>query len=434
MQASSKSFGWVLGLVLAPAIATAGSEIDSLRQQIEADQGAAAWKQAKNLRQRYEGEPAFDFLYGQAALANGQPAEAMFALARVVAAEPGNLEARILLARAAVESGDQEQARAQYVAVLAGNPTGPQRREAENFLGRTGTAGTESTLTGYVEAMLGHDNNVNSATGASTINAPGFEPIDLDRAASKTSDMYSQLGAGLDFYKPLGNDRVLELKGRVGERNNFSSDTFDTNRYYGSVGLRQQWGREIFRVAASAQDMRLSDSDYQNIYGLKGDWIHQVNQELAIVGSVYTNLVRYQEDDIRDVNQYAATGGVQYVQGLFTHTAGLIVGNEDPLHDTIGEHNARNFNTLYYDVKYAVAPEHQLYARAFLQDSHQLDQDPLFVERREDVMKYLMAGYAWQLDKHWRWKTEVGYTDNNSDIDYYSYERTFVQTGVRYSF
>ncbi|MCC7517495.1 MAG: hypothetical protein IT470_09175, partial [Pseudomonadales bacterium] len=65
---------------------------------------------------------------------------------------------------------------------------------------------------------------------------------------------------------------------------------------------------------------------------------------------------------------------------------------------------------------------------------HQRGEDPFFLQTRDDNFHQLSVGWNWQLSKPLRVHTELVYGDNDSDVDYYSFERTRLQTGLRYSF
>ena len=85
-------------------------------------------------------------------------------------------------------------------------------------------------------------------------------------------------------------------------------------------------------------------------------------------------------------------------------------------------------------ISYDVSTGHQLFARAYVQNSHQKDQDPFFMQTRDDNFQQLAFGWNWQLSKPLRLQTQLIYDNNESDVDYYSYDRTRLQTGLRYSF
>lgn len=79
----------------------------------------------KAAEQARAGEPRFDYRLGAAALAAGEPVDAVFALSRVVASEPANIEARIALARAHAMLGDLRSARRQIAALSSTNAASP---------------------------------------------------------------------------------------------------------------------------------------------------------------------------------------------------------------------------------------------------------------------------------------------------------------------
>lgn len=424
-------------LAIAALISTnahaASASLQRLTDLLAAQQGTAAWAEAVTLRPAMESDPAFDYLYGTAAFASGHYHEAVFALERVLVVQPGNVQARYTLAKTFQAMGDRENALEQFEAVRQSNPPPDILRDTEQQIGRT-VSNQKGSFNGYVETTVGHDNNINSATSSNTITPPSGLQIDIDPAARKMSDMYGTVQAGLDYFHPLSTNNILEVKGRYAERDNFSSDRYDSTLYRGSIGLRHQAGADLYRVTFTTHDYRLSDSDYQRLFGVNGDWVHPLSANTALLANVYVNGLRYADAPQRDINQYIGNVGLQITDVLLTHTVGMMLGTEDALRDTDGDFNSRDFTTLYYDVRYAVAPEHQLFARASAQESKFNGEDPVFLEHRDDILKQLTVGHSWQLNRHWRWKSELGYSNNKGDVNFYSFERTYVQTGIRYSF
>lgn len=435
----------ILALALALAAGTSAqaadnSDIEALRSRIASGETQAAWQQAQQMRASHESDTEFDFLYGLLALDNNQYNEAQFALERVTLAEPTNARARLALAKTYFKLGDQHSARRQFEAVKQSNPPAHIMRDVNHYMAEM-DGGHGGSLTGYVEAGLGHDNNVNSATGNGIIANPLFDPLDatsnpallLDRNASQQSDMYDLLQGGLDYYRPLDSNTGIEAKGRIAKRDNFSSDRYDTMQYRGSVGVVQVFGKNQLRATLTAQDFRLSDSDFQELYGVSADWTHYNYGGWTVSGAVYFNELRYSEDSLRNVYQYLGNLAVQRQLGRMTHTLGLMLGDEDAQR-AAGDHNAREFAGVYYDAGYELSGGHQLFGRAYWQDSHQDGEDPFFRQTRDDQFHQLSFGWNWHINKPLRLRTELVYSDNDSDVDYYSYDRTRLQTALRYSF
>ena len=68
------------------------------------------------------GDDSYDYLLGVAALDSQQAGEAIFSLQRLIARKPDFSGARLELARAYFEVGDNELARTEFARVLAENP------------------------------------------------------------------------------------------------------------------------------------------------------------------------------------------------------------------------------------------------------------------------------------------------------------------------
>ncbi|MCC7516922.1 MAG: CDC27 family protein [Pseudomonadales bacterium] len=439
---------YIKPLVFALAVTTAStgtwaaddSELSSLRQEMAFKQTAAAWTRAQKMRPQWEANPEFDYLYGLLAYDQGKYNEAQFALERVVLAEPSNARARLALAKSYYKLGDEHSALRQFNAVKVSDPPAYILREVNHYMAQMGQ-GRIGTFNGFVEAGVGHDSNVNSANSANTIANPAFDPLDvtsdpyviLGAKGRRSSDMYDYVQGGLDYYKPLSIDTSLELRGRYSARNNFSSSRYDNNIYNGSASIVKLVGRDQFRATFTAQDYRLSDSDYQNYFSLSGDWTHFNYGGWSVSTALFINRLKYPDDSLRDVNQYIGSAALQYQQGAIAQSFGLMVGDENARRSD-GGHNARNFTGLFYNISYDVAINQQLFARAYLQDSHSHGEDPYFHQRQDSTFQQLTLGWNWQLSKPLRLRTELVYSTDDSDIDYYSYDRTRLQTGLRYSF
>ncbi|HNN87225.1 MAG: tetratricopeptide repeat protein [Pseudomonadales bacterium] len=419
---------------------TNAEDLATLRSEMTHGNTAVAWSHAQRMRADWEATPEFDYLYGLLAYEQGQYNESQFALERVVLSEPANTRARLALGKAYYQLGDEHSALRQFNAVKISEPPAYIMREVNHYLARMGKA-QRGTINGYVESGIGHDSNINSATTSNAIANPAFDPsnitsdpyILLNKQAHQQSDMYDYLQAGLSYYKPLDADTGIEANVGYNARNNFSSDRFDSNTYRGSVGIVKLYGKDQVRATFTAQDYRLSDSDFQNYYSLSVDWTHYNYGGWSLYSALFLNRLKYPDDSLRDINQYIGNFAIQRQDGAISQSIGVMLGDEDARHAR-GDNNARTFTGAYYNISYDLATNHQLFARAYLQNSHQKDQDPFFLQTRDDNFQQYSVGWNWQLSKPLRIHTELVYDTNSSDVDYYSFERTRLQTGLRYSF
>ncbi|MEC8428961.1 MAG: DUF2860 family protein, partial [Pseudomonadota bacterium] len=60
--------------------------------------------------------------------------------------------------------------------------------------------------------------------------------------------------------------------------------------------------------------------------------------------------------------------------------------------------------------------------------------DLLFGKTRQDDLLNLEVKADWRWDKHWQLSLSSGWRDQNSNIEIYDYDRSFVRMGVRYEY
>ncbi|HQQ73664.1 MAG TPA: tetratricopeptide repeat protein [Pseudomonadales bacterium] len=422
------------------AFAAGNADLESLRDRVANGDTQAAWKQAQQMRGQWESDPEFDYLYGLLAYDQGHYNDAQFSLERVTLAEPDNVQARLALAKSYYKLGDEHSAARHFEVVKKSNPPAYVMRDVNHYMAGMGQSRIGS-LTGFVEAGLGHDNNINSTTGDSSIANPTYNPliatsdplILLNPDARKESGNYDFLQGGLNYYRPLDADTGVEASGRIGMRNNFSTNDYDTNLYHGSVSVIQAFGKDQLRGTFTALSNRTSDSDNQNYYSLSADWTHYTFGGWSLSSALFVNEVLYPDDDLRDIYQYIGNVAAQHRYGRLSNTFGVIAGDESA-QKSGGDQNARAFGGAYYDVNYDLSGGHQIYGQAFYQHAHYNGMDPFFYQTQDVWFGQYTLGWDWRFAKPLRLRTEVIYSNNDSDIDYYSYERTRVQTGIRYSF
>jgi tetratricopeptide (TPR) repeat protein len=419
---------------------SSNNEVSALRTKMTNGDKQEAWKQAQKMRHQWESDPEFDYLYGLLAYDQGHYNDAQFSLERVTLLEPNNVQARLALAKSYYKLGDEHSAVRQFEEVKRSNPPANVMRDVNHYLAETGQS-RRGSLTGFVEGGLGHDNNVNSSTGDNAIANPSYNPliatsnplILLSPDSGKTSSSYDFFAGGLNYYRPLDMDTGIEARGRIAQRNNFSAHEFDTTLYNGSVSVVQAFGQDQLRGTFTAISNRTSDSDNQNYYSLSADWTHYNYGGWTISSALFANEILYPDDDLRDVYQYIGNVAVQRQFGRISNIIGVVVGDEDA-QETGGDHNARTFTGAYYDVGYDLSSGHDIFGQVFYQHAHYKGEDPFFFQTQDTGFSQFVVGWNWHISKPLRLRSEVIYNNNDSDIDYYSYERTRVQTGLRYSF
>ncbi len=388
----------------------------------------------------YEGDPNFDFLYGLAAMDSGHATESVFALERIAYTYPDEQRVKLELARAFYMTNNLPAARQLFNEVLATNPTPNVQTNIQAFL--TEIDARESNLRGnftwYVNSGIGNDSNINSATELGVIPTP-IGDVELSPNGQSIDDSYMDLGGGVTYTKPFSKTSGLTAAANYTQHNNFSTSDFDLDVFAADIGyahIVQDTMR--FSYGARAQRVNLDSEHFQDSTSLITSWQHSAGNgwSQALTGA-YTR-VRFDDSinrnaSLRDVNQVLLSGVIGKTVGNFFHSVSAYIGDESAV-KTLGENNAQQFYGIAFSEQYQFRPEHIPYFRVSLHRSENQARDPIFNLEREDDTFSTSVGWVWRANRNINVTTDVTYTDNDSNLDLYAYDRLKYQTALRYQF
>jgi outer membrane protein len=245
------------------------------------------------------GNLEFDYLLGLAALEAGRADKATIALERALIVNPNHAGARLDLARAYFALGDNVRARNEFNIALSQDPP-PNARAAINvYIARIDGAGQNSGLraSGYVEATLGRDTNVNNATSQSQVFVPvfGFN-VQLAPTSQRTADNFLSLGGGGEVSYALGAKTSLFGGADARVRLNQHADTFNFYQIDVRGGAQQALGAaSVLRASLAHQQYYLDHNNYRGTSGLNLEWRQALSgtQQLTLFG--VANRVRYKD-------------------------------------------------------------------------------------------------------------------------------------------
>ena len=252
----------------------ATADVTEITRLLQDGDAQAAYNMAVAESAQSAGEPAFDFAFGMAALESGHPEAAVFAMERVLIVQPGNHRARLELARAHFLLGEYQTARKNFDAVLAVNPPDNVRQRVQAFIDEIDrrVRSQRQRLTAYVGLIAGTDSNINSATTDSAVNIPALGLVALSASSQETDDEFREIRGGVDYTFLFSKTKSLFANLSLIDRNNFSSDTFDTRTVDLIAGPAFLSGRNRFRIPIQAQVLYVNNDSYRNLYSLSGDW------------------------------------------------------------------------------------------------------------------------------------------------------------------
>lgn len=413
--------------------------IANLNDLIAGNRYQEAYTLATQMMDELEGDPEFDFLFGLAAIETGHPNEAVFALERITYTYPDQQRVKLELARALYLMNDLPGSRQMFDEVLATNPADNIKANIQVFIDLIDER--EKTIAGsftwYVNSNLGNDSNINSATELGVIPTP-IGDVELSANGQSIDDNFNDIGGGVNYTKPFSKTSAISIGSNISHHNNMDSDDFDLDvlaadaSYAHLVGSsRLSYGLRAQRVDLNSEHFQDSSSFIANLQRSAGEGWTQ-----SLTGA-FTR-VRYDDSltknaSLRDVNQYLVSGVLGKAMGSFNHSVSVYYGNESAQVET-GANNAQKFYGVAFAEQYQINSSNLPYFRISMHRSDNKAADPIFNIDREDDTFSTSLGWIWLWKRNLNVTTDVTYTNNDSNIKLYEYDRVKYQTGLRYQF
>jgi outer membrane protein len=431
----------VLACVL-PVVAFADEVLDRAKKMLEGRDAKSAYELLAPLQKDRAGDPNYDYLLGIAALDLGRNTEAVFALERVLAVQPNNAQARAEIARAYFNLKETEAAKREFQNVRNQNPPPEVALTIDRYLDAIDRAavGPKPTARFYVEGFAGYDTNVNSATADRSIAVPlfGGALFSLAPGATKLSDGYWGLAAGIATRMPI-NPRWALVAGFNGSRRwNFERDNFDTSFVDLNFGTTYKRDRDLLSFLVQLNDFTVYDPIYSSAYrearGGTVQWQRDLDARNQVSAYVqYANLT-YPDQRIRNADRYV--GGVGYAhafRGGPTVYASLYGGQEktkDPTAETLAFdlYGVRAGGDQVLSEKFIV------FANAAYEHRRYNATDSFFLVTRRDNQVTGTLGLHYIPARNWRVTTQVLGFANRSNIDLNTFDRVMGEVRLRRDF
>jgi hypothetical protein len=435
LRQASRSLLAVL-LLCASVWARADAVTDRAKSLLQRNDPVAAYKLLQPLEPQRAGDPEFDYLLGISALDAGDPERAIFALERVLAVQPDNLQARAEIARAYLATGEREAAKREFEAVRARQVPPQVRSTIDGYLSAIAAA-EQTQVSSYLDVWFGYDSNVNSATPTSTIAIPAIGPVfTLAPSLLETSDQFMNVALGTYFTRKLSLS--WSLVGNLGGvlRRNFSANIFDTDTVDGSLGVRFARGLDAVTVGLQGQYFGVGSAGYRTTGGGVAQWQHNFDERTqATVFGQYAAL-RYDTQPVRDADRGIA--GVAFGKtfiGAYAPTVFLSVyGGQEKEVDEAFPHLGHTPAGVRLGGQVRLGGGYSAYGSVAYEQREYGGPDPLFLVTREDKQTDVILGLSYLWRPGVTFRAQGWYTDNSSNIVLNNYDRTEISLGVRFNF
>ena len=428
------------------AIASNGAQAGSLEDavaRLNAHDPEGAYAILKPEERQRAGHPDYDYALGMAASDTGRGTEAVAAFERVLAVNPDHLQARAELGRAYIAVNEPEAARREMAAVEAEDDVPPEVREMLNHYVTaldTGLSGGGTTVRGNVTVRAGYDTNVNNSTNDSRILFPAFGALGyatLASGATAQEDYFGETSGRLTLTHGIAIDRKIIAEINASYRGHAHEDQFNQATAGFNLGLSQatpDWG--TFTVLAQAQTYWIDGKPYRYSLGGLGQWYLTTKTKTDY--SVYLQYAHqtYPSASIQNTDRVTlgATVGQSLGGTLKPYVfAGVYGGIEEASHKAAD-------NLSYTFIGARLGTEVQLssrlagYVTASVESDEYKDIEPLFLKERSTVRTDFVAGARFALTPAIKINPEISYTNADSNIALYTYDRVVGSVAISFDF
>jgi len=437
-------------VLIASTVAAAADEaVQQAQALLDGGQPQAAYELLKPMEEARAGDPAFDYVYGLAALDSGRALEAVFALERAVDALPESGRARAELARAYLALGDTDEAKGEFDKVQAMDLPDDVQRTIDRYLSTIDQYhdASRTRWRPYVRTALGYDSNVNAATDEQNIAVPAlgglvFELSDTSREAESA---VWDIGAGVRITSPIDYARGLSLFVNIDLDHRLALEESDFSTLYANGQVGVNWRRDTknqFRVSVEGNDVEVRGSSPlrsdREVLGTTGQWQYTMDQANQFTLFGQASMIRYPDQRVRDVNRYSGGGGWGHAFIGAAYNPVTFVSVFGGVEDEKSESRGRQFGRSFFGVRgggqITINPKGTVVGSITYQASDYDGTDPTFLKKRDDDYIDINVGYIYQLDRNWSVSPTFTYNNNDSNLVTSDYDRFEFMLTVRNDF
>ena len=386
------------------------------------------------------GDPVYDYLLGTAALDSNRPSKASFVYERILAVAPSFVGVRADMGRAYFALGDFGRAKIEFESVLATQSLPPDlRRTVEQYAkaAQARSKNQRTVVSAYVEAGIGADTNIGSATALSTINLPAiglYAPA--PPTGQKTADGFSMVSVGAEINHQLTDQWGLfgaaDYRRRAYQLYTESGfATLDSR-----AGVSYSGGDWLVRAGLTAGQYSLNQVRVRDTVGATVDWRMTVDTASQwSLGGAYTDATYA---DPTTANQNTQTSAL---------TAGWLTSFSDgsavfSLTGTLGmekgvggrDDGDRRFYGPRLTLQKSFNEKLGGYASVGATFSRYSGTNAIYLLQRDESLYDLALGVTWSGGSGFSLRPQFSAIRNTSNAALYGYDKNDFSINVRFDF
>jgi len=440
-----KSFAQILilsTLFLSPlSQAESAFDMQQLQSLFKSYQRQAAYDYASQYVTQMEGDPYFDYFYGVSAIDAGHASQGVFALERVLLVFPDDHVARLEIARGYFLLEEYARSRQEFEVVMATEPPAEVQETASRYLDaiRVRESRYRTTSNGYIELGYGSDSNVNS--GVNDDNPLVLANI-LNATSVSQDDSFSSLTLAWQITQPFSPGWMFNTGVTANIHKNAKLDVFDNQTGTAQLGVTRISEHSRYKSELLFQQYKLDGNAFRNMSGLTLEWFKNLDQKSSFSTNLLFAKLDYPDQKYRNATLSNLTLSYQQTfSGSLSpyFSSSLTVGTEqsdNPSEPGALENTERDILGLRAGLLLSLAQKLGLQTSVSWQNSSYAAEQIVFSnqETRDDNYISAEAKLLWLFAKDWRLDTKFLWSDNSSNLDIYSFDRTLVSVNLNYAF
>ena len=376
----------------------------------------------------WSGEDAFDYLFGVAALDSGHAGDAIFSLQRLVARQPEFSGARLELARAYYDVGDNELARIEFARIQSENPPPNVAQTVSDYMAAIEIKSREyqSSAQYYIEVGGGYDSNAPASTDENIFLNFVLNPTNLEQSSA-----FAKVTLGGFWNNPISPSSQVLFNARVDHRANPSVHFVDASNI--DLGAAWSWksGESAASIAANSLFSALDGGYNKRDIGVMGTYVRQISDSWTVAGFVRGGAIRFEEAAlaIRDVDQvlYGLSLSQDYKSAQMSFS---LTGNTDDAVDAGEQFSADGYGVRFTNNWYRKGGSVIFFDASATKTEYDTQ---FFGLDREDDLYAVTLGSAWSQfpSKGWVTTLNLNYSVKDSTVSLYEFDRLEVGVTLR---
>jgi tetratricopeptide (TPR) repeat protein len=379
------------------------------------------------------------FLFGLAAKQSGDFLAAKHAMQRVIKLDPRNANrAKLELASAQFALEQTDDARRLLSEVKADNPPDNVRQNIDRFLALIGDRHCQTRdnerWCANASASFIYDSNVNNATRERQVTLFGL-PFTLSDDARAQSDTAVRLGANFDHIKTLSDTVAWQSGFSINFTDYSTLDRYDTLQLLASTGpVFQVDEKTRVSIPITAEAVSFTDQGdfYSTSIGVAPQVRYQLDETIAVNLNGSISRKHFIDNGERDTTSYSFNPSFDFQTcGQGTLRVGGGIGRDD---SGIGIYSNDNWQlnaSLFCSLGEGLALS--IFGSYGQSDYDEREAANSVV--REDIRRSIGANLRYEnVETGWDVTIGANYTDNDSNLTLYTYDRLQATAEIRKKF